>query len=495
MAHYKQAVRYNEQNKPDKSRAHLLRALDYVSFGTRHHKPYDPDKPAYVSGNFDDTDAYQHALEQLKHPGEREDIEELKVRELPTYYTMRNPPIHALFEHPLVNVWVESQDENGAAVMVNVYRDVDTEAHTYLGACSLVDLNHKPVMETIKSQGTFEVRRTNGTTSNCVAFTREFMHGFLLCFAVDEDGGHGRPITVRTGHELAECPKDETDRVVRDEKRRRRDWTKNKMYRLDVEGYRKSLESDRTEEAEPDGRSVDVHRVAVPLVNVWLLSDHSDTLTNIYRRDELQLYTDSATGEKKSKRIHVERVYAFLSRVDTTRQPVDIANLSELDALLHQKVHHTDSMVLSMQKSLEKYSKTGSLVMPPFCVFYEHEFGSGRNKGRLVTIVNINWYDGKADQVTLTGEWVNVHGVGKVRVFTTENEFIDAKLLEIYKRGHKEDDLNFEEKLQAKIRKKEREDDLADLKQQEDSYGHNSDEKKKEKKSRTLKKGHTRPRT
>lgn len=94
-------MRYNEQNKPAKSRAHLRRALEYVSFGTLDHKPYDPDKPAYVPGNLENTDEYLDALEQLKG---HKDQEEHEARELPTYYTMRNPPIHAQFVHPLVNV-------------------------------------------------------------------------------------------------------------------------------------------------------------------------------------------------------------------------------------------------------------------------------------------------------------------------------------------------------------------------------------------------------
>ncbi len=47
VAHYKQATRYDKENKPAKSRAHLRRALDYLSFGM-HDQPYDLEKPAYV---------------------------------------------------------------------------------------------------------------------------------------------------------------------------------------------------------------------------------------------------------------------------------------------------------------------------------------------------------------------------------------------------------------------------------------------------------------
>ncbi len=45
VAHYKQATRYDKENKHAKSRAHLRRALDYLSFGV-HDKPYDPENPA-----------------------------------------------------------------------------------------------------------------------------------------------------------------------------------------------------------------------------------------------------------------------------------------------------------------------------------------------------------------------------------------------------------------------------------------------------------------
>jgi hypothetical protein len=67
VAHYKQATRYDKENKPAKSRAHLRRALDYLSFGV-HDKPYNPQKPGpeYPAlGKFEDSEAYLSALKAL----------------------------------------------------------------------------------------------------------------------------------------------------------------------------------------------------------------------------------------------------------------------------------------------------------------------------------------------------------------------------------------------------------------------------------------------
>lgn len=357
--------------------------------------------------------------------------------------------------------------------MVNVYRDVDTEAHTHREACGLVDPKHKPVMEPIKSQGTFEVTRTNGTKSKCVAFNREFMHGFLLCLAVDEDGGHGRPITVWAGSELTECSKKDTDSIVGVEKRRRAHWTDDKMYRLDAEGYRKSIESDRTPSVGRPSDKVDVVDVVsatLPLVNVWRLSRDSRTLTNIYRRDDRQLHKDPATGIAKSKRLDVEKAYAFLTRVSTTSQPVHIANLHELDSIRHKKVNNTHENEWHMKEFLEKNAPEGRLVMPQFCVFYEHAFGRGSKNGRVVTIVNIKWYEGLANQVTLKGEWVNAGGVPMVRVFTTEVAFLDATIEEKNAQEKKIEHAKGDRELDERIRKRELQAEIEYLTQQKGPY-------------------------
>jgi hypothetical protein len=408
VAHYKQATRYDKENKPAKSRAHLRRALDYLSFGM-HDKPYNPKKPGpeYPAlGKFEDTEAYLSALKALHD------------RESVTYYTMRNPPIHADFVHPLVNVWVEE-----GSGFVNVYRDIDTEAHTYAGACDLVDATHMPIMEKIEDHETFSVKRADGAYSTCVAFTRDFMHGFYLCFVV---GGknHGDRITAETKRsdgpstELSECDWSATSMLVGMEKRRRKIWTRDKMYSLDVEEYRNST-------------GVNVHP---PLVNVWRLSPDSRTLTNIYIRDERQRDTNQKTKQRESRRLKVDSAYPFLSRVDTTREQVPIANLVELDALRRQKVDHNHTTVVYMKKFLTdpKNMHGTELVMPPFCVFYTHEFGSGRVGGRIVTLVNIEWCNGAPEQVTLLGERVRSNeGVRMVRVFTTEDEFLSAHIGEI----------------------------------------------------------------
>lgn len=417
VAHYKQATRYDKENKPAKSRAHLRRALDYFSFGV-HDKPYDPENPAYVKpydpeypalGKFEDTEAYLSALKALHD------------RESVTYYKMRNPPIHAGFVHPLVNAWVEE-----GSGFVNVYRDIDTEADTYLEACGRVDAKHRPIMEKIEDHETFSVKRADGTYQTCVAFTREFMHGFFLCFVV---GGknHGDRITVETKRsdgpatarsERTECDWSATSMLVGMEKRRREIWTRDKMYSLDVEGYRNS--------------GVNVHP---PLVNVWRLSPDSRKLTNIYIRDEWQRRMNKKTNQKESMKLKVDSAYPFLSRVDTTREQVAIANLVELDALRRQKVDHNHTNVVYMKKFLnDPENMHGTeLVMPPFCVFYTHEFGRGRSGGRIVTLVNIEWCNGTRNQVTLLGERVrSTEGVRMVRVFTTEDEFLSAHIGEIH---------------------------------------------------------------
>jgi hypothetical protein len=171
-----------------------------------------------------------------------------------------------------------------------------------------------------------------------------------------------------------------------------------------------------------------------PLVNVWRLSPDSRTLTNIYIRDERQRYINKKTKQKESKELDVDSAYPFLSRVDTTREQVPIANLVELDALRRQKVDHNHTTVVYMKKFLNdpEHMNGTELVMPPFCVFYTHEFGRGRSGGRIVTLVNIEWCNGAPEQVTLLGERVRSNGVRMVRVFTTEGEFSDAYLGEIY---------------------------------------------------------------
>jgi hypothetical protein len=409
VAHYKQATRYDKENKPAKSRAHLRRALDYLSFGM-HDPPYNPKKPGpeYPElGKFEDTEAYVSALKALHD------------RESVTYYKMRNPPIHADFVHPLVNAWVEK-----GSGFVNVYADIDTEADTYLEACERVDARHMPIMEKIEIPKTFSVKRADGTYATCVAFTREFMHGFYLCFVV---GGknHGDRITAETKRsdgpatELSECDWSATSMLVGMEKRRREIWTRDKMYSLDVEEYRNSTG----------------FNVPAPLVNVWRLSPDSRTLTNIYIRDERQRDMNKKTNQRESIKLKVNSAYPFLSRVDTTREQVAIANLVELDALRRQKVDHNHTNVVYMKKFLnDPENMHGTeLVMPPFCVFYTHEFGRGRSGGRIVTLVNIEWCNGTRNQVTLLGERVrSTEGVRMVRVFTTEDEFLSAHIGEIH---------------------------------------------------------------
>lgn len=416
-AHYKQATRYDKENKHAKSRAHLRRALDYLSFGM-HDQPYNPPKPAYVKpydpeypelGKFEDTEAYVSAYKELYDT------------ELPTYYKMRNPPIHTDFVHPLVNAWVEE-----GSGFVNVYRDIDTEADTYSEACERVDAIHMPIMEKIEIPKTFSVKRADGTYQTCVAFTREFMHGFFLCFVVGGKNHGDRitaeakrsegPATARTVR--TECDWSATSMLVGMEKRRREIWTRDKMYSLDVEGYRNST-------------GFNVHP---PLVNVWRLSHDSRTLTNIYIRDERQRDMNKKTNQRESIKLDVDSAYPFLSRVDTTREQVAIANLVELDELRRQKVDHNHTTVVYMKKFLNdpKNMHGTELVMPPFCVFYTHEFGRGRVGGRIVTLVNIEWCNGAAEQVTLLGERVRSNeGVRMVRVFTTEDEFLSAHLGEI----------------------------------------------------------------
>jgi hypothetical protein len=295
VAHYKQATRYDKENNHAKSRAHLRRALDYLSFGV-HDKPYDPENPAYVKpydpeypvydGKFEDTEAHVSVYKELYD------------RELPTYYKMRNPPIHADFVHPLVNAWVEE-----GSGFVNVYRDIDTEADTYLEACELVDAIHMPMMETIEARETFSVKRADGTYATCVAFTREFMHGFFLCFVVGGEN-HGDRITIETKRsdgpatastELSECDWSATSMLVGVEKRRRKIWTRDKMYALDVEEYRNSTG----------------FNVPAPLVNVWRLSPDSRTLTNIYIRDERQREMNKKTKQKESKKLKVDSAYPY----------------------------------------------------------------------------------------------------------------------------------------------------------------------------------------
>ena len=199
-----------------------------------------------------------------------------------------------------------------------------------------------------------------------------------------------------------------------------------------------------------------------PLVNVWRLSPNSRKLTNIYIRDPFQRYTDTATNQKESKTVSVESAYSFLSRVDTTRKQVPIANVDELDALRRQKVDHNHATVVYMKAFLNDHVQTirgkDTLVMPPFCVFYAHDFGRGRFGRRLVTIVNIAWYDGVATQVTLLGEQFNVKGVRMVRVFTTEGEFLDAYLGEI---ENQEKSIQYaEEEREAEERYQKKEKDL-----------------------------------
>jgi hypothetical protein len=416
VAHYKQATRYDKENKPAKSRAHLRRALDYFSFGV-HDKPYDPENPAYVKpydpeypalGKFEDTEAYLSALKALHD------------RESVTYYKMRNPPIHADFVHPLVNAWVEE-----GSGFVNVYADIDTEADTYSEACERVDARHMPIMETIEIPKTFSVKRADGTYATCVAFTREFMHGFFLCFVV---GGknHGDRIIAEAKRSEApatsrlegkECDWSATSMLVGMEKRRRKIWTRDKMYSLAVEEYRNST-------------GFNVHP---PLVNVWRLSPDSRTLTNIYIRDERQRDMNKKTNQRESIKLKVNSAYPFLSRVDTTREQVPIANLVELDELRRQEVDHNHTTVVYMKKFLNdpKHMHGTELVMPPFCVFYTHEFGRGMWGGRIVTLVNIEWCNGAPEQVTLLGERVRLNGVRMVRVFTTEDEFLSAHIGEI----------------------------------------------------------------
>jgi hypothetical protein len=444
VAHYKQATRYDKENKHAKSRAHLRRALDYLSFGM-HDKPYDPENPAYVKpydpeypalGKFEDTEAYVSALKALHD------------RESVTYYKMRNPPIHADFVHPLVNVWIEE-----GSGFVNVYRDIDTEAHSYAGACERVDAKHMPIMETIEIPKTFSVKRADGTYSTCVAFTREFMHGFYLGFVV---GGknHGDRITAEAKRsdgpatELSECDWSATSMLVGAEKRRREIWTREKMYSLDVEEYRNST-------------GVNVHP---PLVNVWRLSPDSRTLTNIYIRDERQRDMNKKTNQKESKRLKVDSAYPFLSRVDTTLEQVPIANLVELDALRRQEVDYNHTTVVYMKKFLNdpKQQHGKELVMPPFCVFYTHEFGRGRYGGRIVTLVNIEWCNGAPEQVTLLGERVRSNGVRMVRVFTTEGEFSDAYLGEIYEQDNSIKYAEQEREAEKKYRQKQEELDKKD---------------------------------
>ena len=414
VAHYKQATRYDKENKNAKSRAHLRRALDYLSFGM-HDQPHDPKKPGPYNpeypalGKFEDTEAYVSALKALHD------------RESVTYYTMRNPPIHADFVHPLVNVWVEE-----GSGFVNVYRDIDTEADTYSEACELVDARHMPMMEKIEARETFSVKRADGTYATCVEFTRDFMHGFFLCFVVGGEN-HGDRITIETKRSdgpatartvRTECDWSATSMLVGMEKRRREIWTRDKMYSLAVEEYRNST-------------GFDVH---APLVNVWRLSPDSRTLTNIYIRDERQRDMNKKTNQRESKRLKVDSAYSFLSRVDTTREQVAIANLVELDELRRQKVDHNHTTVVYMKKFLNdpKHKHGTELVMPPFCVFYTHEFGRGMWGGRIVTLVNIEWCNGAPEQVTLLGERVRSNeGARMVRVFTTEDEFLSAYLGEI----------------------------------------------------------------
>ena len=437
VAHYKQATRYDKENKPAKSRAHLRRALDYLSFGM-HDQPYDLEKPAYVKpydpeypalGKFEDTEAYVSAYKELYD------------RESVTYYKMRNPPIHADFVHPLVNVWVEE-----GSGFVNVYADIDTEADTYSEACELVDARHMPIMETIEIPKTFSVKRADGTYATCVAFTREFMHGLYLCFVFGGEN-HGDRITIEAPStdrtELSECDWSATSMLVGVEKRRRKIWTRDKMYSLDFEGYRNST-------------GFNVHP---PLVNVWRLSPDSRTLTNIYIRDERQRDMNKKTNQRESIKLEVDSAYPFLSRVDTTREQVAIANLVELDALRRQEVDHNHTTVLYMKKFLNdpEHMNGTELVMPPFCVFYTHEFGRGMWGGRIVTLVNIDWCNGAAEQVTLLGERVRSNGVRMVRVFTTEDEFLSAHLGEIH-----------EQEKSIKYAKQEREAEKRHRQQQEE---------------------------
>jgi hypothetical protein len=439
VAHYKQATRYDKENKPAKSRAHLRRALDYLSFGM-HDQPYNPEKPAYVKpynpeypalGKFEDTEAYVSAYKELYD------------RESVTYYKMRNPPIHADFVHPLVNVWVEE-----GSGFVNVYRDIDTEAHTYSEACDLVDARHMPIMEKIEDHETFSVKRADGTYATCVAFNREFMHGFYLCFVFGGEN-HGDRITIETKRsdgpatELSECDWSATSMLVGMEKRRREIWTRDKMYSLDVERYRNST-------------GFNVHP---PLVNVWRLSPDSRTLTNIYIRDERQRGMNKKTNQQESIKLDVNSAYSFLSRVDTTREQVAIANLVELDRLRRQEVDYNHTTVVYMKNFLNdpKHKHGTELVMPPFCVFYTHEFGRGRWGGRIVTLVNIEWCNGAPEQVTLLGERVRLNGVRMVRVFTTEDEFLSAHLGEIH-----------EQEKSIKYAKQEREAEKRHRQQQEE---------------------------
>ena len=351
-----------------------------------------------------------------------------------------------IFVHPLVNLWVEE-----GSGFVNVYRDIDTEADTYLEACELVDARHRPIMEKIEIQETFDVKRADGTYATCVAFNREFMHGFFLCFVVGGEN-HGDRITIETKRSdgpatartvRTECDWSATSMLVGVEKRRREIWTRDKMYSLDVEGYRNST-------------GFNVH---APLVNVWRLSHDSRTLTNIYIRDERQRDMNKKTNQKESIKLKVDSAYPFLSRVDTTREQVAIANLVELDELRRQEVDHNHTTVVYMKKFLNdpKHKHGTELVMPPFCVFYTHEFGRGRGGGRIVTLVNIEWCNGAPEQVTLLGERVRSNeGVRMVRVFTTEDEFLSAYIGEI---DEQEKSINYaeqEREAEERYKKKKR---------------------------------------
>ena len=488
LAHYKHASRYDKEGEPEKSAAHLRRALDYVSFGglakrprspRRLHEPfpdrlpdssivdianviplydpalrahpeskgareYDPDHHEYTPPDTlaDAEDATLAAATLL-----RENAERLKPR---LYYKMTNPPIHNDFVHPLVNAWF-SDDHGG---WINVYEAVDTEATKWSDTSGLTKPGRITYGIAMKALATAEkyVRLANDTYAHCIPFDREFVHGAYCCVVVG--ARDNKPITVKEVQEKGiwgvECDTYTTNWLLDKELQLRLDWGHERLYVLDIPAYRNAISQ--------NGLGLCTGAPHHPLVNMWVLNIGSLTLTNVYARDTNQLedfeYLDdkpACDGERKriatslitpqhSIPVYLEYAYPFLKRANTQRRPVRILNRPDLAAILEEPKPEqiTAPHIFAIWNFLDGNvsPKSGTLEVPHCFVSLQHEFTYKR--GHLVTIKPIEPNSVVADpknpghtmrpeSFSLLGVWaVDDHGRKGVRVFTTEADYLAA---------------------------------------------------------------------
>jgi hypothetical protein len=349
------------------------------------------------------------------------------------YYKMRNPPIHFDFVHPLVNAWYVEK-RNGKDTYINVYAE-DTEATTYSNACGLAP---STIVMTLLTTTEVLVALADGISEFCIPIEREFTAEYVCGVVLSGDSAVRTRVIRLSGDGWTECDARTRGFVLDKELKRRRDWGYERLYVLDIPAYRSAV----------DVLQLSEHVPYPPLVNMWILNDtkpdRERTLTNVYAYDANQLgESTDEHGERRSGiaiPILLKSAYKFLRRANTQRRPIRIANVDTLQKMVtegresgHNEIVRSAIMAFLKQNAT---NNGGQLRMPPCFASLDHAFPGAKGE-TLVTITSIERNargtgpDGTTkESFSFLGKWVEENKKKMVRVFTTDEEYMDAHIAE-----------------------------------------------------------------